>query len=145
MANLVNPPTPQILATYGAIFQTPMLNSKQRLAILVQAKCVLLNYKGGHNYISTHNQLTIDAEHAFAGFTPEAWGAPLGDSDLDIDPGPQVVGSFVQRAALSDSTNMPTTLKAILLLLGQQMTRPTTILQKQNVFLDYLLLFIWGA
>lgn len=144
MPAITSPPTQTVLSTYGASYSTPNLNSKQRLAILVQAKMVLLNYKGGTNYIGNHNQLTQDALTAFKGMTPENWADNLGQSDNEVDPGPVTVGAFVTQANFRDSTNMPAALNTILTLLGHQLMRPVQIVQLQNVYLDYKLMAIWA-
>ena len=144
MPAITSPPTSSILAAYSAPYAAPNLNPKQRLAILIQAKIVLLNYKGGTNYIGMHSLLTSDSNTAFAGMNGENWGFPIGDTEFDGDPGPVVVGSFVTQANFRDSVNMPATLALILPLLVLQMARPMSVLQKQNVYLDYKLLAIYG-
>jgi hypothetical protein len=132
------------LASAGAAFQSPNINAKQRLAILVQAKLVLLNYKGGTNYIANHTQLTKDAELAYIGLTPEAWGAGLGNTTFDFDPGAETVGQYVQQANFRDSTNMSLNVNTIMTVIGLQMARTPLVLQKQNIFVDLELLAIWG-
>lgn len=112
--------------------------------MLVQAKIVLLNYKSGTNYIGNHTQLTIDAEAAYNGLTPESWAAGLGQSDNELDPGAATVGQFVQQANYRDSNNMPSTVASQVLLTAMQVNRPTVVLQKQNAFLDLLLMGRWG-
>jgi hypothetical protein len=146
MGAITIPPTPYSLTSNGAAFQGANLNPKQRLAILVQAKIVLLNYKGGTNYLHNYNQLTIDAEAAFKGLSPDAWGAGSFQVDMDLDPGAYTVGQFVQAANNRDANHMPPDIATImqLLTLASQMARPTLELQKQNVFLDVLLLGCWG-
>jgi hypothetical protein len=144
MGAITNPPTPSSLSTNGAAYQTNCLNKKQRLGLLIEAKIVLLNYKGGTSYIGNHKQLFIDALATFKGFTPDAWGATPGSAGVDFDPGMATVGQFVQQANYRDATNMPSTLAAQLVKLGEQPARPTADLQLQNALLDILLLAAWG-
>lgn len=144
MPAITIPPTPSSLATNSYAFQMAQLNAKQRLAILVQAKIVLLNYKGGTSYIGNHSQLTIDTEAAFKGATPDQWGACTGQTDQDVDPGAYYVGQYVQQANFRDSVNMPIAIATIVTLLVLQMARPTLELQKQSYYLDWLLLGRWG-
>ena len=142
MAAITSPPTPALLATYSAAYAPSQLNQQQRLALLIQAKIVLLKYKGGTNYVGNHAQLMQDAITAFAGLTPEAWSVFA--SDADVDPGAVVVGFFITQANFRDSVNMPSLLATQLTLLGAQLARPRIQLQKQNVYLDYKLLALWA-
>lgn len=144
MPAITSPPTQTVLSTLGAAYASPNLNPKQRLALLVQAKIVLLNFKGGTNYIGNHTQLVQDATTAFKGMTPENWIANIGQSDNEIDPGPVVTGAFVTQANFRDAVNMPSGLTNQLNLLARNTVRPTQTLQLQNTYLDYLLLSKWG-
>lgn len=140
MAAITIPPTSPILALLAAPYEPPRLTDFQRLAILVEARIVLLNFKGGTNYIGTHRQLMQDAITAFKGMTPEQWGYALGKGGMNNDPGAVLVAAYVQQANFHDSTNMPGTVALILAKLGEQITRPMEMLVLQNTYLTYLLL-----
>jgi len=139
MAAIINPPTAAQLAIYAGPFESPNLNALQRLCILIEAQIVLLNFKGGTNYIGNHRQLTQDALTDFKGFTPDQWGYSPG-TNMQNDPGPILVGSFVTQANSHDATNMPTNVNTILTKIGEQIARPPMILTLQNIYLQYLLL-----
>jgi hypothetical protein len=135
MAAITSPPTPSSLTVNSGPFTSPNISPHMRLAIYVQCLIVLLNYKGGTNYIGNHSQLTIDCDAAFKGMTPEAWAMGLGQTDFEVDPGAQIVSQYWQQANYRDSVNMPATLALITPLLLLQQARTTRELAKQAWYL----------
>lgn len=144
MPTITSPPTPKTFTTEESQFIPAFFSARERLQTLIQAKIVLLNYKTGKSYIGNQAQLTIDAAAAYAGLTPESWGAGDAKADAALDPGAVTVGQFWQQANFRDSVNMPSTVAAIVKLFGMQVARPMLTLQQQNAYLDILLLALWG-